>query len=161
MYNLATTEAKTWNDSLRLVVETNPMRGAGLPRRGVKRLIYTGTIGSYYAGRGLARSPKKRPSILILSGATITLVQRQHDPLYEIATVYYDERPTNLLAKTVVSILYRIGAIGVKLQAGTPYQYSHLGHPLLPVEQIPDEGVSLRIHPMLHAALQIKQTGAA
>ena len=84
-----------------------------------------------------------------------------HDPLYEIATVYYDERPTNLLAKTVVSILYRIGAIGVKLQAGTPYQYSHLGHPLLPVEQIPDEGVSLRIHPMLHAALQIKQTGAA
>ncbi len=55
-----------------------------------------------------------------------------YEPLYEIAKDYCDDGASNALAKMVVSILYRVGAIGVKLQAGVRYQSSYHDHPLLP-----------------------------
>jgi hypothetical protein len=79
------------------------------------------------------------------------------DPLHEIAKAHCDNGPSNALAKMIVSILYRVGAVGVKLQAGTRYQFSHIDHPLLPVTQIPDgDDLPIRIHPMLHGTFRIQ-----
>jgi hypothetical protein len=78
------------------------------------------------------------------------------DPLYEISKAHCNGS-SNSTAKMIVSILYRVGAIGVKLQAGVRYQFSHLDHPLLPITQIPDEDVPIRVHPMLFGSLRIQR----
>ena len=50
VYHLATSEAKTWDASVRDIVEpTQELANACLVAN-IKRLIYTGTIDSYYAG---------------------------------------------------------------------------------------------------------------
>jgi hypothetical protein len=79
------------------------------------------------------------------------------DPLFEMAEAHCDDGPSTVFAKTILSILYRVGAIGVKIQTSAPYQYAHLHHPLLPIDQIPDTDVSVRIHPMLLGAFRIGQ----
>jgi predicted dehydrogenase/nucleoside-diphosphate-sugar epimerase len=50
VYHLANSEAKTWDDNLRNIVEPTRLVGETCLAAGVKRLIYTGTIDSYYAG---------------------------------------------------------------------------------------------------------------
>ena len=78
------------------------------------------------------------------------------DPLYELSKAHCDDGPSTAMAKMIVSILYRVGAIGVKLQAGVRYQFSHLDHPLLPVAQIPDGDLPIRVHPMLYGTFRIQ-----
>jgi hypothetical protein len=87
-----------------------------------------------------------------LALAIYTDKQIGFDPLYDLAKIHCDDGPSNAIAKLIVSILYRVGAIGVKLQAGARYQYSHIDHPLLPVTQISDEDVPIRVHPMLYGS---------
>lgn len=50
VYDLATSAGKTWSDYLRNVVEPARLVGEACLAAGVKRLIYTGTIDSFYAG---------------------------------------------------------------------------------------------------------------
>jgi predicted dehydrogenase/nucleoside-diphosphate-sugar epimerase len=50
VYHLATADAKTWDDALRNEVEPTRLVGDLCLAARVKRLIYTGTIASYYAG---------------------------------------------------------------------------------------------------------------
>jgi nucleoside-diphosphate-sugar epimerase len=50
VYDLATSEAKTWDASLRDVVEPTRLLGEACRVANVRRIIYTGTIDSYYAG---------------------------------------------------------------------------------------------------------------
>jgi predicted dehydrogenase/nucleoside-diphosphate-sugar epimerase len=50
IYDLATSEAKTWNASLHDIVEPTRRLGKACLAANIKRLIYTGTIDSYYAG---------------------------------------------------------------------------------------------------------------
>ncbi len=50
VYYLATSEAKTWDASMRNIVEPARLVGNACLAAKVKRLIYTGTIDSYYAG---------------------------------------------------------------------------------------------------------------
>src|SRR3974390_1528045 len=50
VYHLATSEAKTWDESLRSIVEPIRLVAETCLAAGVKRLVYTGTIDSYYAG---------------------------------------------------------------------------------------------------------------
>lgn len=50
VYHLATSETKTWDASLRDIVAPTRLVGEACVAAGVKRLIYTGTIDSYYAG---------------------------------------------------------------------------------------------------------------
>lgn len=50
VYDLATSEEKTWDASVRNVVEPTRMVGEACLAANVRRLIYTGTIDSYYAG---------------------------------------------------------------------------------------------------------------
>lgn len=78
------------------------------------------------------------------------------DPLFEAAKAHYDGDKSNLLLKTIVSILYRVGAIGVKLRASERYVFAHIDHPLLAVSQIPDDDINIRIHPMLWGTFRIQ-----
>lgn len=77
------------------------------------------------------------------------------DPVTRAARDYLDEGPSPKFAKTILSALYRIGACGVKLQTSTRYQFAYLDDPLLPVSQIPDDDIPIRIHPMLWGAFRI------
>jgi nucleoside-diphosphate-sugar epimerase/predicted dehydrogenase len=61
VYHLATTDAKTWDDSLRSVVEPTRVVAEACAAAGVKRLIYTGTIDSYYAGAKAGTITEKTP----------------------------------------------------------------------------------------------------
>ncbi|RWK29336.1 P-loop NTPase fold protein [Mesorhizobium sp.] len=78
------------------------------------------------------------------------------DPTHAAATAYC-ENPSEkglAFAKEVVSILYRVGAVGLKLDPADRFRYSHLDEPIISVAVIPDEA-KVRVHPMLHAALKI------
>jgi len=50
IYDLATSETKTWNASLHDIIEPTRLLGKACLAANIKRLIYTGTIDSYYAG---------------------------------------------------------------------------------------------------------------
>ena len=50
VYHLATAQAKTWDDRLRNEVEPIRLLGEACLTAKIKRLVYTGTIDSYYAG---------------------------------------------------------------------------------------------------------------
>lgn len=52
VYHLATTGAKQWADYLEQEINPTSQLAELCLSRGIKRLIYTGTIDSYYAGRG-------------------------------------------------------------------------------------------------------------
>jgi hypothetical protein len=79
------------------------------------------------------------------------------DPLYEIAKVYYEQenRTTEQIVKEIIGILYRIGAVGVKLRNGNRYLYSHIDEPLLPLAQITDDA-RVRIQPMLWGSYRMQ-----
>lgn len=78
------------------------------------------------------------------------------DPLFEVAEAHCKNNGSTAFEKTIVSILYRVGAIGVKLSAGERFIYSHIDHPLLPLEKIGDD-VPIRIHPMLYGAFHLQR----
>ena len=61
--HLARAHAQTWNDYLQHDVEPTRLIAEACLEAGVKRLIYTGTIASYYTGGKLARSQNKPRSI--------------------------------------------------------------------------------------------------
>jgi predicted dehydrogenase/nucleoside-diphosphate-sugar epimerase len=50
IYDLATSEAKTWDASLHDIVEPTRLLGKTCLTANIRRLVYTGTIDSYYAG---------------------------------------------------------------------------------------------------------------
>ena len=78
-----------------------------------------------------------------------------YDPVYEAAKAHCAGSAPGILFKTIVSILYRVGAVGVKLRTGERYSFAHIDHPLLSISQIPDEDFSIRIHPMLWGTFRI------
>ncbi|MCK1640469.1 DNA repair ATPase [Bradyrhizobium sp. 157] len=80
-----------------------------------------------------------------------------YDPLYELASTYYekDNRSAEEMVKAIVGILYRVGAIGVKLKNGSRFMYSHLDDALLPAAQF-TEDARVRIHPMLWGAFHLQ-----
>jgi hypothetical protein len=91
-----------------------------------------------------------------LAMAIYTVNRMGYDPLYEVAKKYCDDGPSDVLPKIIVSTLYRVGAIGVKLQVGTKYQFSDTDHPLLSVAQITGDDLPIRVHPMLYGAFRIQ-----
>jgi hypothetical protein len=79
-----------------------------------------------------------------------------YDPLYDVAKNYYEQetRSSEQFLKEVIGILYRVGAVGVKLRNGNRYLYSHIDETLLPIAQITDDA-RVRIHPMLWGSYRI------
>lgn len=79
------------------------------------------------------------------------------DPVHAAAKEHCDLAeaiPYDFL-KEIVGVLYRVGAVGVKLRNGTRYLYSHIDEPLLPLAQL-TEDTRIRIHPMLWGSYRIQ-----
>lgn len=79
------------------------------------------------------------------------------DPLHAAATSHCDlAKPTPIdFLKEMIVVLYRVGAVGVKLRNGNRYLYSHIDQPILPLAQITDD-TRVRIHPMLWGSYRIQ-----
>jgi len=78
------------------------------------------------------------------------------DPLYGPAMSLVDKRCGRLdFAREVASILYRVGAIGVKLRPDERVSFSHIDHPIV-LPALIGEDCRIRIHPMLYSALNIR-----
>lgn len=61
VFHLATSDAKTWDQFIEREVEPARVLARACLERGVKRLIYTGTIDSYYAGRRAGTITEQTP----------------------------------------------------------------------------------------------------
>jgi hypothetical protein len=79
-----------------------------------------------------------------------------HAPAQAAATKDVPERAE--FAKEIICLLYRVGAIGVKLQAGAKYLFAHLDQPLLDKVQLSDES-RIRVHLILYGAFRLRSEG--
>lgn len=81
----------------------------------------------------------------------------EHDPIYKLATSYCHNNASYRFAfvREVIVVLYRVGAIGVKLTPSDKFIYSHIDEPLINQQHISDR-TKIRIHAMLHAAFRIE-----
>jgi predicted dehydrogenase/nucleoside-diphosphate-sugar epimerase len=61
VYHLARADVKTWEDYLKFDVNPTEVIAKACQKMGVKRLIYTGTIDSYYAGKPKSIITEKTP----------------------------------------------------------------------------------------------------
>jgi hypothetical protein len=81
------------------------------------------------------------------------------DPLFPFASDGTDNHKQGAkirFVQHVVSVLYRVGAVGVKLRPDERFIYSHLDAPVISPEVLSGE-VRVRIHPMLHLCLNIRR----
>ena len=76
VYHLATSETKTWDESLRNIVEPTRQLAQACLEAGVKRLIYTGTIDSYYAGANAGTITEETPLDRNITAVTIMRAQK-------------------------------------------------------------------------------------
>lgn len=83
--------------------------------------------------------------------------QIDFDPLFGATTTYVegDGRGQLEFIKVIAGILYRVGAVGVKLRNGENYLYAHLDQPILPPSLMSME-LRIRIHPMLHGSFRLQ-----
>lgn len=80
-----------------------------------------------------------------------------HDPLYPICQARIDGKGVNdfKVAQEAAAILYRTGAVGVKINPEDRFQYAHLDQPLISPDVLTPES-KLRLHPMLWGAYNIR-----
>jgi hypothetical protein len=85
------------------------------------------------------------------------------DPVYNAAQSYFDSERNEAcqleFVREVVGILYRVGAVGIKLQANERFIYSHSDQPIIGLALMTVES-RMRIHPMLHGAFRLKEVEA-
>ena len=79
-----------------------------------------------------------------------------HDPIYDNAKSYFDDNSINsrVIVNQIIEIVYRIGAVGVKMKNGDSFIYSHIDQPLVQSIQFTQE-TRVRIHPMLWGAFRL------
>jgi len=90
--------------------------------------------------------------------AVLTGARTVHDPVWEICHAYSEGRKKSafdVLAE-LTGILYRTGAIGVKVSAQDRFAYSHFDQPLISPQVLSPES-KVRLHPMLHAAYNLQE----
>jgi hypothetical protein len=81
----------------------------------------------------------------------------EHDPIKRSVSQYMADGTAQSIiatARILLSQLYRIGAIGLKISAGERYMYSHQDVPVISPESI-DLETKIHIHPMLNRALNV------
>ena len=84
--------------------------------------------------------------------------QKDYDPIYESAAATFDGKTgSTKFLKDVISILYRVGAIGVKLRPGGAFMYSHRDDPLIDPLMI-NESTRIQVHEMLQASMGSQNT---
>jgi hypothetical protein len=59
------------------------------------------------------------------------------------------------LAKRLVEALYRVGAVGIKMEANERFRYCYIDEPIIAATAIPLEA-RVRLHPMLFRALNVR-----
>ena len=82
----------------------------------------------------------------------------EHDPVWDLCQTYCDGRKKSgldLIAE-LASILYRAGAIGVKISQQDRFVYAHLDQPLIS-PQLLSANTKVRLHTMLHAAYNLQE----
>ncbi len=83
------------------------------------------------------------------------------DPLFELAERHVTAKePCTDFASETVAMLYRVGAIGVKLSAADQFIYAHTDEPLVAANLMTSE-TRFRIHPMLHGAFHLQGADGA
>ncbi len=55
----------------------------------------------------------------------------------------------------IVSMMYEVGLVGVRIGEGGTTQYSHTHQPVLPESVLNNEAVTVTVHPAFHKALLI------
>jgi len=83
----------------------------------------------------------------------------EFDPLYIKAAGSCDLPENNRqldFMRDVVAVLYRVGAVGLRLRAGERISYAHIDEPLVSPVLISGD-TKVRVHPMLHAALKLRE----
>lgn len=79
------------------------------------------------------------------------------DPIYSYIAENWkslDEETYKLLAKLIISELYRIGAVSLKLYSGDRHYYSYKDAPTISANQI-DDRTKIAIHPAFHIGLNV------
>lgn len=81
------------------------------------------------------------------------------DPVAIECQTYLNSRGSDSMRmmQMAVSVLYRTGAIGLKLETSEPYVYAHINQPLVSHHLIRDN-TKIRLHPMLHAAFHLHES---
>lgn len=89
-----------------------------------------------------------------------------HDPIWPLASAVFDDNKIkaigafNAFTSEMISILYRVGAIGVKEDAVNPFVFAYRDAPILPTTRIHDK-VKVRVVKMLHSALRINNAASS
>ncbi len=79
-----------------------------------------------------------------------------HNPICTIIKDAISKNEHSIVSRYLLSELYRIGAVLLKISANEPYQHSHKDVPVIKPSSI-SEDTKIRIHPMLHPALNIER----
>jgi hypothetical protein len=77
-----------------------------------------------------------------------------YDPIYQSARGVFDGKAPSDFMKDVIAILYRVGAIGVKLEQSERFLWSHIDMTLIAAETIGSHA-RVKIHPILHGAFRL------
>jgi hypothetical protein len=87
--------------------------------------------------------------------------QIDFDPIHAYAVAYIENNSDPVVfVKDILSILYRVGAVGIKLRPTERMSYSFQDEPVISGSTIPDSA-RVRIHPMLHASLKLTPASTA
>lgn len=81
------------------------------------------------------------------------------DPLTRSAAAHCDtntDYSRKQFVRTAAAVLYRVGAVGLKLSPDEPFMYSHRGRPIVGVQEVGDEA-SARVVKMLHSFFRINE----
>ncbi|QBM74383.1 DNA repair ATPase [Sphingomonas sp. AAP5] len=80
------------------------------------------------------------------------------DPIHTLCSAYIEgkERDKIRIAQESLAVLYRTGAIGLKLTAQDRFNYAHLDQPLISAQLIGIDA-RVRLHSMLHAAFNLQE----
>lgn len=83
-----------------------------------------------------------------------------HDPLFDVCSTFVQGKGVSELRviAEAASIAYRVGALGVKARSGDPILYSHINEPLIAATVLGAE-TRTRVHPMLHGAYRLQDSG--
>jgi hypothetical protein len=89
----------------------------------------------------------------------VTEGKRAFDPIFATAQAHVNKTQSGqtgglAFLSEVAATLYRVGAVGLKLDPTERFIYSHIDEPLISPERL-TVGTRLRIHPMLHGAFRI------
>lgn len=78
-----------------------------------------------------------------------------YDPVFDYANAFIERQKDALFfLQHIISILYRTGAIGVKLATNEKFLYAHINEPLIAATRLTADA-RVRIHPMLHGAFRL------